>query len=161
MHWTITGVKPVTTSSCFKDFILKNSVHGISSVSWRNLWHCFISDLFHVILHKENFSMWVTRGSCVGHIHLDCSVSQWVNKCDPLSTLVRDIWRLAMLIASANLHGFSLANHRWFAIFPPPPCQTFPLYGNCYFDYDYDTGLRLKSLYTCSITYIYNNTQTK
>ena len=28
----------------FWDFILKNSVHGTSSVSCTNLWHCFISD---------------------------------------------------------------------------------------------------------------------
>ena len=39
----------LTTLSCLKhvvsrDFIPKNSVHGTSFVSWRNLWHCFISD---------------------------------------------------------------------------------------------------------------------
>ena len=33
-----------------RDFILKNYVCGTSSVSWRNLWHCFISDFFHVII---------------------------------------------------------------------------------------------------------------
>ena len=90
-HWYETSLLPqaVLKHVVFRDFIPKNSVRGTNCVSWTKIWHCFISDFFHVILHnflKENFSMWVTRGSYVGHIWIALWV-KWVNWCDPLSTL--------------------------------------------------------------------------
>ena len=79
LFWSITVVS--------RDFILKNSVCGTSSVSQRNLWHCFISDFFmsfyNSYFQKENLSMWVTSGS-----HPDCSVGQVSQQVWPLSTLV-------------------------------------------------------------------------
>ena len=48
------------TLCCFEAFVIQRfysqefcvCLCGTSSLSWRNLWHCFISDLFHVILHN-------------------------------------------------------------------------------------------------------------
>ena len=96
MHWTITGVKPASLPQTVlkhvvsRDFILKNFVHGTSSVSWRNLWHCFISDFsmsFYITFQKKTLAC----GSQEGHIRP--SVGQWVTKCDPLSTLLPAIMR--------------------------------------------------------------------
>ena len=60
-----------------QDFIFKESVQGTGSEScqeWKNLWHCSILKIFHVMLHyfwKENFNMWV---KCWSHPY--CSVGQ-------------------------------------------------------------------------------------
>ena len=51
----------------------------------RNLWHCSISKIFHVMITFKQ-KTWLACGS-----HPDSSVGQWVkwvNRCDPLSTLV-------------------------------------------------------------------------
>ena len=56
----------------------------------KKLWHCFITDFFHAILHyfyKGNFNMWVTSGSYVGHIWIAQWV-KWIKRCDPLSILL-------------------------------------------------------------------------
>ena len=61
----------------------------IQALSWRNLWHCSILKIFHVICHttfKINFNMWVTSGSYVSDIQIVQWV-KWVNRCDPLSIL--------------------------------------------------------------------------
>ena len=91
MHWTITGVKPVTSylklfwSMCMVSrreisFSRILCMGPCSSVSWRKLWHCFISNFsmsFYIAdFLKENFSMhvghkwviamWVTSGLLCG-----------------------------------------------------------------------------------------------
>ena len=46
-----------------RDFIPMNSVQGTSTVSWRNLCHCWISDLV-----ATNLLEYVTRPAKIGHI---------------------------------------------------------------------------------------------
>ena len=42
---------------------------------------------FYVTFKKKNFSMWITRGSYMGHIRNALWV-KWVNRYDPLPTLI-------------------------------------------------------------------------
>ena len=77
-HWTITDIymKPayylkldILKHVVSRDIILKNSVHGTSSVSWRNLYDTVSHLIFpchFTLLLKENFSMWVTSGFLSG-----------------------------------------------------------------------------------------------
>ena len=94
-HWCETCLlsQAVLKHVVSKDVIFKKSVQGTSCVSCqelRNLWHCSISKDFMWCI-KENVNMWVTSGSYVCGSHPDYFMGQWVkwvNRCDPLSTLV-------------------------------------------------------------------------
>ena len=104
MQWNITGVKPAYYLKLFWSMwcpkisssrsLHKGPVLAICCQEWRNLWHCSISKIFHVILAtlllKRKFQhvchKWVICGS-----HPGCSVGQWVKwviRCDPLSILM-------------------------------------------------------------------------
>ena len=66
------------------------------------LWHCFISDFFHVILDsllKENFSIWVTRGSYVGHIR----IALWVSGSTGVPTFNPAVW-VVHICVKGNQH---------------------------------------------------------
>ena len=60
-----------------KDFIFKKSVQGTSSVSYQNeeiydivSYQNFACHVTLATFKKENFNMWVTSGSYVGHIRI-------------------------------------------------------------------------------------------
>ena len=94
-HWYETSLlsQAVLKHVVSKDFIFKKSVQGTGSVScqeWRNLWHCSISKIFLVMLATLIFLK--RKLQHVGHkwvmyrSHSDCSMGQWVNRWDRLST---------------------------------------------------------------------------
>ena len=107
MHWTITGVKPAAYYlKLFRSMWCPKISFSRILCMWQdlypmcqeqnNLCNCLISDFCHVILHyftlfyiilKRKLQhvdcKWVICGS-----HLDCSMVHWVNRCDPLSTLI-------------------------------------------------------------------------
>ena len=80
-HWYETSLLPqaILKYVVARDFILKNSVHGTSSVSWRNLWHCFTSDFsmsFYITFKKKTLAcgsqeghMWITSRFLYGLVH--------------------------------------------------------------------------------------------
>ena len=131
MHWTITSVKPVTTLSCFvacgvqrfhsqefcacDQFCIQKK-----SMALFHIW------FFHVILHnflKKTLACGSQEGHCGSYP--DRSVGQWVNRCDPLSTLVamqyfncilqlNFLYIKSTLIMSCHWHNFHTTE---FAIF--------------------------------------------
>ena len=112
-HWCETSLlsQAVLKHVVSKYFIFKKSVQGTGSESCqklRNLWHCSISTIFHVMLQRNLQHVdhkWVICGS-----HPDCSVGQWVkwvNRCDPLSTLIHNTSQLGSYIHFYNYYSHS------------------------------------------------------
>ena len=64
-----------------RDFILKTSLCGTSSVSWRNLWHCFIPDFsmsFYITFKKKALVCGSQEGrSYVDHVGIQ--IDLWVS----------------------------------------------------------------------------------